>query len=129
MNMSARNQYLKELQKRYFQTRSKKEKSSMLDEYCRNTSQNRKYVTSKINSHLSSKPKKRRKRKKVYDGYAKEALAKAWEIFDCPCGQRLIFAPKNRNSSIKTARGSLHVQVRYEKKLERISPRTIDESA
>ena len=31
MDMSARNQYLRELQKRYFQTRSKKEKSSILE--------------------------------------------------------------------------------------------------
>lgn len=46
MDMSARNQYLKELQKRYFQTRSKKEKSSILDEYCSNTGQNRKYAKS-----------------------------------------------------------------------------------
>ena len=82
MDMHSRNEYLKELQERYFMTRSKKERSSMLDEYCTNTHQNRKYVISKINSRLSSKPKKRRKRKKVYDGYVKEALAKVWEIFE-----------------------------------------------
>jgi len=82
MDMHSRNEYLRELQERYFMTRSKKERSSMLDEYCTNTHQNRKYVISKINSRLSSKPKKRRKRKKVYDGYVKEALAKVWEIFE-----------------------------------------------
>ena len=41
--MNARNQYLKVLQERYFKARPKKEKSAILDEYCRNTGQNRKY--------------------------------------------------------------------------------------
>ena len=36
MDMHSRNQYLKVLQERYFQARSKKEKSSILDEYHRN---------------------------------------------------------------------------------------------
>jgi len=92
---------------------------------CGNTHQNRKYVTRKIRSSISLLVKKRGGKKIAYDGYVKEVLARIWEIFDCPCGQRLIFAPKNRDSSIKTARGSLHVQVRHEKKLKRISPRTI----
>ena len=37
MNMNARNQYLKVLQERYFVAKSKKEKSTILDEYCKNT--------------------------------------------------------------------------------------------
>jgi len=89
MDMHSRNQYLKTLQQRYFQARSKKEKSSILDEYCRNTHQNRKYVISKINSSFSSTPRRRKKRKQIYDGHVKVALAKVWEIFDYPCGQRL----------------------------------------
>jgi len=68
MDMHSRNQYLKTLQQRYFQARSKKEKSSILDEYCRNTHQNRKYVISKINSSFSSTPRRRKKRKQIYDG-------------------------------------------------------------
>jgi hypothetical protein len=35
---------------------------------------------------LRPKPKKR---KQTYDGQAIAALAKVWEIFDYPCGQRL----------------------------------------
>ena len=34
-------------------------------------------------------PKPRKKRKQPYDGQVTAALAKVWEIFDCPCGQRL----------------------------------------
>ena len=44
MNMDARRQYLKVLQERYFMAKSRKDKSSILDEYSRNTHQNRKYA-------------------------------------------------------------------------------------
>jgi len=54
MNMDARNQYLKVLQDRYFKTASKKEKSFILNEYCQNTGQNRKYAIRKINSSIPS---------------------------------------------------------------------------
>ena len=52
-------------------------------------SENRKYVISRINSSFSSRPKEKRKRKRIYDGYVKAALAEIWDIFDEPCGQRL----------------------------------------
>ncbi|MEA1964877.1 MAG: hypothetical protein U9O41_07105, partial [Candidatus Aerophobetes bacterium] len=74
MDMNARNQYLKDLQKRYFMAKSRKEKSSILDEYCRNTHQDRKHVIRKIRSSLPSHPKKRI-RKQIYDGYLRAALA------------------------------------------------------
>jgi len=125
MNVSARNQYLKELQKRYFQTRSKKEKSSMLDEYCRNTSQNRKYVIRKINSCLSSEPKKGKKRKQIYDGYVREALSKIWEIFDYPCGQRLAPLLKTEVPRLRQLE-EVFMSNEVAEKLERISPKTID---
>ena len=89
MDMHSRNEYLKELQQRYFQTLSKKERSAILDEYCRNTQQNRKYVIRKIHSILSPLSTKSKKRRQIYDGYVREALARIWEIFDYPCGQRL----------------------------------------
>ncbi len=46
--MHSRNQYLKVLIKRYLKA-DKKGKGLFLDEYCRNTGQNRKYVIRKIN--------------------------------------------------------------------------------
>ena len=88
MDMHSRNEYLKVVRERYFGVRTKKEKSQILDEYCSNTGQSRKYVIRKIN-RADFKPKKRKKRKEIYDGQVKAALAKMWEIFDCPCGQRL----------------------------------------
>ena len=89
MDMNARNQYLKVLQEKYFMAKSRKEKSSILDEYCGNTGQNRKHVIRKIRSRVSLVPKRRGGKEVVYDGHVKAALAEVWDIFDCPCGQRL----------------------------------------
>lgn len=124
MDMHSRNQYLKELQQRYFMSRSRKEKSSILDEYCRNTHQNRKYVISKINSRIPSMPKRRR-RENIYDGYVKAALAKVWEIFDYPCGQR--FAPLLRTEVPRLRQlEEIFIPNEVADKLGRISPATID---
>ena len=125
MDMHSRNEYLKELQERYFMTRSKKERSSMLDEYCTNTHQNRKYVISKINSSFSSNPKKRRKRKQVYDGYVRAALAKVWEIFDYPCGQRLAPLLKTEVPRLRQLE-EIFISNEVSEKLKRVSPKTID---
>jgi hypothetical protein len=38
---------------------------------------------------MDIRPKERKKRREVYDGQVKAALAKTREIFDYPCGQRL----------------------------------------
>jgi len=126
MDMHSKNQYLKELQKRYFQARSKKEKSSILDECCRNIHQNRKSVIRKMNSSFSSKPKKRKKRKQIYDGHVKAALVELWEIFDRPCGQRLF--PSLQTELINRLRQLEEIFVTNEvaEKLKKISPATID---
>jgi len=86
--MHSRNEYLKVIRESYFKVRTKKEKTQLLDEYCRNSGQSRKYVIWKIHKAVL-KPKQRKKRKEQYDGQVKAALAKIWEIFDYPCGQRL----------------------------------------
>jgi len=87
--MESRNQYLKVIRERYFKTKRKKEKAQILDEYCRNTGQARKYVIRKMQFGVDLRPKPRRKRKQTYDGQVTTALSRVWEIFDCPCGQRL----------------------------------------
>ena len=125
MNMSAQNQYLKVLQNKYFMAKSRKVKSAILDEYCSNTHQNRKYVIRKIRSSISLIPKRRGGKEVVYDGYVKAALAKIWEIFDCPCGQRL--APLLR-TEVDRLRQLEEIVIPHEvaEKLKKISPRTID---
>jgi len=88
MDMHSRNEYLKVLRERYFKAKTKKEKSQILDEYCRNTGQSRKYVIRKVH-RAELRPKQRKKRKEIYDGRVRAAIAKIWEIVDYPCGQRL----------------------------------------
>lgn len=123
--MHSRNEYLKELQGRYFMAASRKEKSSILDEYCKNTHQNRKYVISKIHTFSSSRTTERRKRKQIYDGYVKAALAKLWEIFDYPCGQRLAPLLKTEVNRLRQLE-EIFISNEVAKKLKRISPATID---
>jgi len=125
MDMHSKNQYLKELQQKYLMSRSRKERSSILDEYCRNTHQNRKYIISKINSSFSFKPKKAKKRKQIYDGYVKAALAKLWEIFDYPCGQRLAPLLKTEVSRLRQLE-EIFIPNEVAKKLTKIAPATID---
>jgi len=67
MDMNARNQYLKVLQERYFMATSRKEKSSILDEYCGNTGQNRKCVIRKLRSRISLVPKRRGGKEDTYE--------------------------------------------------------------
>jgi len=87
--MHSRNEYLKVLRERYLETATRKEKTEILDEYCHNTGQARKYVIRKIQPGVDLRPKQRKKRKQTYDGQVIAALAEVWGIFDCPCGQRL----------------------------------------
>ena len=124
MNMDARRQYLKVVQERYFMAKSRKDKSSILDEYCKNTHQNRKYAIRRIRS-FSSAPKERRKRKQTYDGYVKAALAKLWEIFDYPCGQRLAPLLKTETSRLRQLE-EIFISTEVAQKLATISPATID---
>lgn len=89
MNIEARKQYMDTLRERYFKA-NKKEKGKILNEYCRNTKQERKYAIKKFNYRVKLKRKEdRKKRACVYDGNVISVLVKIWKIFDYPCGQRL----------------------------------------
>jgi len=125
MDMNARNQYLKVLQRKYFMVESRKEKSLILDEYCKNTHQNRKYIIRKIRSSISLIPKRRGGKEIIYDGYLKVALVKVWNIFDEPCGQRLAPLLKTEIDRLRQLE-EIFVTNEVAEKLKKISPRTID---
>jgi len=89
MNKEAKEQYMDTLRKRYFKA-DKKEKGAILDEYCRNTGQERKYAGKKFNYKVKLKRKEdRKKRACFYDSAVITVLVEIWKIFDYPCGQRL----------------------------------------
>jgi hypothetical protein len=125
MDMQSRNQYLKVLRGRYLKARTKKEKTQVLDEYCCNTGQARKYVIRKIQPGVDLKPKQRKKRKQTYDGQVTASLAKVWEIFDCPCGQRLKPILEVELGRLMDL-GELTVSGEVALKLKRMSSATID---
>jgi len=87
MDIEARKQYMETLREKYLKA-GKAEKGGILDEYCRNTGQERKYVIKKFRYKVKLK-ETRKAKKEYYDGYVKAALAAVWKIFDYPCGQRL----------------------------------------
>ena len=123
--MNARNQYLKVLQRKYFMAKSRKEKSSILDEYCSNTHQNRKYIIRKLGSPISLVAKRRGGKEIVYDGHVKAALAEVWDIFDEPCGQRLAPLLKTEVDRLRQLE-EIFVSNEVAEKLKKISSRTID---
>lgn len=124
MDMRSRNQYLRVLQMQY-QGVSKKEKSQILDECCKNVRQSRKYIIQKINSKNLLKKGGRRGRKQIYDGCVIEALVKVWKIFNYPCGQRLEPLLRDEVERLRSL-DELKVSDKAAGMLKRISTRTID---
>jgi hypothetical protein len=89
MNIEARKQYMETLRERYFKA-NKKGKGEILNEYCRNTKQERKYVIKKFNYKVKLKRKEdKKKRICFYGGNVIAILVEIWKIFDHPCGQRM----------------------------------------
>ena len=122
--MHSRNEYLKVIREKYFKVRTKKEKSQILNEYCSNTGQSRKHVIRKIHK-TDPGPKQRKKRKEMYDGQVKAALAKIWEIFDYSCGQRLKPLLEVEVDRLRELR-EIEISEETALKLKRMSSATID---
>jgi len=137
MDMKSRNQYLFTLisKKGGYHLALRKQKTKILDEFCKTTGQNRKYVIRKIRKgsyvhslrRESKEPGKRRVRKSTYDKEVIFFLIKLWELFDRPCGQRL--APLLKTEVDRLRRfGELHCSLSMATKLKTISPSEIDRS-
>lgn len=84
----------KEVAKRYAKAR-KKEKTKMLDELVATTEYNRSYATRALRLALKTepkgkcRPKRRRRRDRIYNDVVLGALKKVWATLDMPCGKRL----------------------------------------
>jgi len=124
MNLTMRNEYLKSIKPRYLKA-SKEGKTKILDEYCNNTGQNRKYVIRKLSTKVNLKPKQRKARKRVYDHRVTAKLAEIWEVLDYPCGQRLEPVMEEMVDKLQSL-GELEISKDIIKKLKTISSATID---
>jgi len=111
------------LRERYLKA-NKREKGKILDEYCRNTGQERKYVIKKFRYKVKLK-ETRKSRKEYYDGYVKAALTQIWKIFDCPCGQRLRPLMETELDRLRNL-GELKCSNEVAEKLKKMSSATID---
>jgi hypothetical protein len=102
----------------------KKEKKAILDEYCRNTGEDRKYAIKKFRQKIrpTQEPQKRREH---YDRSVSAALAGLWKIFDYPCGQRLEGLIRDELDRLRTL-GELECSDETAAKLKTITSSTID---
>lgn len=127
MDLHARTQYMGTLRETYLRSSSKKEKGRILDEYCKNTGQERKYAIKKFRYKAGVKPEgsQRKARKEYYDGRVKSALAALWKIFDYPCGARLEPLLKDEARKLRTC-GEITCSDETLAKLLEITSSTID---
>ncbi len=88
-HLKTNSKYHAEVVERYSRASRKKQKSQILDKYCRMTGLSRKYAIRKMGVRSVPSSGGRQPRKEQYDTQFVEALARIWSIFDYPCGQRL----------------------------------------
>lgn len=125
MNLEARKQYMETLRERYFKA-GKKEKGTILSEYCRNTKQERKYAIKKFNYKIKLKNKEERKpRSCFYENEVIVTLIEIWKIFDYPCGARMEEILEKETENLRT-RKEIICSDEIAKKLKTMKSATID---
>jgi len=123
--MHSREQYLEALRDEYRRA-DKKKKTRLLNEAVKRTRLNRKVLVRKLCKIPPAKsPAKRRKRGVKYGVEVLAPLVKVWELFECPCGQRLAPILRQQLDRLRS-RGVVRCDGQVAALLERISPRTID---
>ena len=122
--MPSRKEYLSQIYGRYRKVH-KAEKSLILDEFCLNTSYNRKYATRILNAPLRLTDRSRSGKKETYTNEHIYYLKKIWDILDNPCGQRLKPMIAEMIEVLSRCR-ELVVPEAIAKRLVKISSATID---
>ena len=123
--MNSRDQYLEVLREEY-RGASKKQKTRLLNEARKRTRLNRKVLIRKLAHPMPVKTaKKRRRRGKVYGAEVKAPLAEIWELFDYPCGQRLVAILGAQVDRLR-ALGELRCSDTVAELLKRMSAKTAD---
>jgi hypothetical protein len=90
MDMHSREQYLASVRQEYRSAKSRKQKTRLLNEARKRTKLNRKVLIRKLaHPPTAARPRRRSRRKSVYDSAVVTTLIAIWEIFDFACGQRL----------------------------------------
>jgi hypothetical protein len=125
MDMRSREQYLENVRQEYRQA-DRKQKTELLNEARKRTRLNRKVLIRK----LAHPPKvrvegQRRPRKATYGPEVVSTLVKVWELFDYPCGQRLVPAMRGELERLRKSK-DVRCSDEIAEKLARISAKTVD---
>jgi hypothetical protein len=125
MDMHSREQYLESLREEYRRA-GKKQKKRLLNEARKRTHLNRKVLIRKLAHPAKVRAsRKRPPRKATYGVEVLATLVQVWEIFDYPCGQRLVPVLRGELERLRKAR-ELACSDEVAQKLGRISAKTID---
>ena len=97
----------------------------MLDEAEKRTGLNRKYLIRVLNHPRKPGPRKRRQRRAEYGAAVVTALVEVWDIFEQPCGQRMVAVLRSELDRLRKL-GELRCSNAVAGQLQEISARTID---
>jgi len=125
MDIRSREQYLESVRQEYGQA-DRQQKTKLLNEARRRTRLNRKVLVRKLTHPAKVRLEgKRRARSATYGPEVVSVLVKLWELFDYPCGQRLVPAMR---TELERLRKSKEVKCSEEiaGKLARMSAKTVD---
>ena len=125
MDMRSREQYLDSVRQEYRQA-SRKQRTRLLNEARKRTGLNRKVLIRKLAHPAQAQaPRKRARRGASYGADVVTALVKVWELFDYPCGQRLVAVLGCEVERLRETR-ELRCSNAVAEKLGQISAKTVD---
>ena len=122
--MNARKQYLEELGKEYGRA-DEMGRGRLLDEAEKRIGLNRKYLIRILNHPRRPGSRKRRRRRAEYGAEVVTALVEVWDIFEQPCGQRMVAVLRSELDRLRKL-GELRCSDAVAGQLQEISASTID---
>lgn len=126
MTKPTKEELLKITKARYLKAEAE-EKTAILNEFCRNTGYNRKYVITLLQAgHQQNLRAHRKKRKNIYGTGVLAVVIKIWELLEYPCGQRLSPALLPTAEALERCRELPPIASALKLQLQTISPKTLD---
>jgi hypothetical protein len=122
--MNARKQYLEAVGKEY-ERADERDRSRLLDEAEKRTGLNRKYLIRVLNHPNRQRPRKRRRRRAEYGAAVVTALVEVWDIFEQPCGQRMVAVLRSELDRLRRL-GELRCSDPVAEQLKQVSASTVD---
>lgn len=122
--MNARKQYLEEVRKDY-ERANERGRGRLLDEAEKRTGLNRKYLIRVLKHPPVPQVRKRRRRRAEYGAAVVTALVEVWDIFEQPCGQRMVAVLRSEVDRLRRL-GELRCSDAVAGQLKQISASTID---